>query len=265
MYTLSDTARPHLPFTGERILPYLHDGEYEQIQYALKVHHQAMYQFIARYCDGKRVLDVGSGTGHGMSWLRNHTHSAVWGMDIAHDTLSFAMHYYPHLAGRVVNCDALHLAFAPAQFDVVCAVEVFEHVSSAEAFLSEVTRVMRPDGVYIMSTPNRVVVSPGSPRPLNPFHTTEYTYQELHTVLSRFFRHVEMNAVLINSRSLMACFFRQALNVRLPFPLANIERYLYWHVPPWNRQRVRLHDIVIKPGDVPRCWGFLVVCSEPFT
>lgn len=77
------------------------------------------------------------GTGHGTGFLQQYSPAQVWGADIAPDVLAFAATYYPILAHHLVASDALHLAFLDRQFDVVCAVEVFEHVLSAETFLTE--------------------------------------------------------------------------------------------------------------------------------
>jgi SAM-dependent methyltransferase len=53
---------PALQFTGERCLPWLDDV---QIVYE----HLHRYHLAARYAEGKRVLDLGSGEGYGASIL----------------------------------------------------------------------------------------------------------------------------------------------------------------------------------------------------
>jgi hypothetical protein len=39
--------------------------------------------------------------------------------------------------------------------------------------------VLRPGGLLVLSTPNRLTFSPGADGPLNPFHTHEFTAAEL--------------------------------------------------------------------------------------
>jgi len=50
-------------------------------------------------------------------------------------------------------------------------------------FVAECLRVLRPSGLLLMSTPNRVTFSPGRDAPINPFHTRELNAAELTELL----------------------------------------------------------------------------------
>jgi ubiquinone/menaquinone biosynthesis C-methylase UbiE len=52
--------------------------------------------------------------------------------------------------------DALDLPFHEGSFDCVIALEVIEHVTDADRFISEGLRVLRPGGKFIFTTPNRL-------------------------------------------------------------------------------------------------------------
>jgi SAM-dependent methyltransferase len=55
--------------------------------------------------------------------------------------------------GRVAMSEVTALPFADGAFDLVCALDIIEHVDNDEGALCELSRVVRPDGVLLISTP----------------------------------------------------------------------------------------------------------------
>jgi SAM-dependent methyltransferase len=252
------TGPTGLAFTGERILP--QPGR-DPLQRGILAIHQAIYRFVAASCGSRQVLDVGCGTGHGTALLAQQARLAV-GCDVARDVVHYA-ETMPMMRGRVFVCDALHLAALPRMFDVVCGVEVIEHVPDVERFLAEVGSVLRPDGMCFFSTPNRLTHSPNSETPINPFHMVEYTYAEFDAVLRRAFEQVSIWCLFIRQRSYLVRYQRGALGLTLPFPLAHLERFLAWHLPVWNRRSLRPRDVVVSEHYRADCTGFLACCAYP--
>jgi ubiquinone/menaquinone biosynthesis C-methylase UbiE len=86
--------------------------------------------------------------------------------------------------------DVTKLPVPNEEYDVYISFETFEHVEDEQLLLEHATRVLKPDGIFACSTPNRSVVSPGhglSDRPLNPFHTREYDQGEFDSILRHHF------------------------------------------------------------------------------
>ena len=137
--------------------------------------HLARYRFARDHVRG-RVLDVACGAGYGTALL-----GAV-GADLSLPTLRAARKRYP---ARYVAADALRLPFARA-FDAVVSFETIEHVPDAASFVAECARVLRPEGVFIVSTPNRELWSPRSPRPCQRHHVREFNRREFLEVLRPF-------------------------------------------------------------------------------
>ena len=92
---------------------------------------------------------------------------------------------------EVIVEDFLETSLPPRHFDGVVAVEVLEHVEQDEMFLRRASRVLKPDGWFIMTTPNGdYIKNQGSD--FNPDHCRHYTRHELQTLLDRVFTEVDV-------------------------------------------------------------------------
>jgi SAM-dependent methyltransferase len=74
-------------------------------------------------------------------------------------------------------------------FDVVLALQVIERVQSPEHLISEAKRILKPDGVLIISTPDKQARS--NERNLSP-HTSEMYVREFQELLERHFGNVSL-------------------------------------------------------------------------
>jgi SAM-dependent methyltransferase len=78
--------------------------------------------------------------------------------------------------------DMTRSALASDQFDCVTAVEVLEHITQDADFVREVHRVLKPGGIFLMTTPNGQCIEN-----TNPDHRRHYTKERLRELLaSRF-------------------------------------------------------------------------------
>jgi len=133
--------------------------------------HLSRYVFASKLIYGV-VLDVASGTCYGSSILKRCSASKlVVSVDLDVDLLKYGRMIYG------VNCvcaDATHLPFKDKCFDSVISLETLEHIEDQKAFLGSIKRVLKSEGMFILSTPNKMYSSPLLPRPLNPYHIKEY-------------------------------------------------------------------------------------------
>jgi SAM-dependent methyltransferase len=89
---------------------------------------------------------------------------------------------------EVILDDMTRSQLGDHSYDVICAVEVLEHVEEDDQFVAEVKRVVKPSGVFVMTTPNGDFIEN-----TNPDHKRHYTRQSLHSLLSKRFKYVSVN------------------------------------------------------------------------
>ncbi|AFP38760.1 class I SAM-dependent methyltransferase [Mycolicibacterium smegmatis] len=170
-----DNALPSaLPLTGERTIPGLAEENYWFRR------HEVVYQRLAHRCAGRDVLEAGCGEGYGADLIADVARRVI-GLDYDEATVAHVRARYPRVDIRHGNLAELPLP--DASVDVVVNFQVIEHLWDQAQFVSECFRVLRPGGVFLVSTPNRITFSPGRDTPLNPFHTRELNAAELTELL----------------------------------------------------------------------------------
>ncbi|MGU3650434.1 class I SAM-dependent methyltransferase [Mycolicibacterium sp. A43C] len=165
---------PCLPLTGERTIPGLAEENYWFRR------HEVVYQRLADRCGGRDVLEAGPGEGYGADLIAQVARSVV-GVDYDEQTVAHIRAKYPRVQMTLGNLAELPLA--DGSVDVVVNFQVIEHLWDQGQFVDECARVLRPGGLLLMSTPNRITFSPGRDTPLNPFHTRELNAAELTELL----------------------------------------------------------------------------------
>lgn len=172
-------------YSGERFLPEVCDSE-------MTIEHKQRYEFAKEYVGGKKVLDAACGEGYGSNIL-SEAADIVVGMDIDAETVRLANEKYgsTKLTYKVGNAEKL--PFENESFDVIVSFETIEHISeiAQENFLSEIRRVLRPDGLLIMSTPNKAIYT-DAVNGKNPYHIKEFYTEEFISFMQKRFRNIEV-------------------------------------------------------------------------
>ena len=130
------------------------NGIYEGVDFA-RWRNPQMDSWIIRRAhallpEGGRILDIGCGDGHKMLALSSIGN--VVGVDICDTQLEKA-----RARGLKVfrcNIDTERLPFPDGHFDLIVSSEVIEHVLVPDHLLREARRVMKPDGHFLLTTPN---------------------------------------------------------------------------------------------------------------
>ncbi len=175
-----------MKFTGER---YIHSVRQAQISY----YHWHRYLYASHFCANKTVLDIACGEGYGCDLLSQKAQKVI-GVDIDAETIQHAQQTYKRDNLEFICGIASQIPVVGEHvFDLIVSFETIEHISEDDQkkFLQEVKRLLKPDGVLLISTPDKVTYSEKRSYK-NPFHLKEFSDVEFHNFLMTTFVSVNM-------------------------------------------------------------------------
>lgn len=165
------------------------------------------YGLVQDVCAGKRVLDVPCGMGWGTSLLKGCLE--LHGLDIAPEAIDEASRRYGNHADFQVGSMAV-LPFKSQSLDLISCLEGIEHVPKdvGLAFLAEAKRVLAPDGQIIVSSPH----CNDAPHSGNPYHVYEYPPNEMHQLLSSFFKVEDVVSRVVDNLTISVFYARKVFD-----------------------------------------------------
>ena len=140
--------------------------------------------------EGELVLDLACGSGYGSDILSETKHCIIYGGDIEPEVIAECKKDWANNQSLHFEVmDATNLRFDDHFFDKIISLETIEHLTGYQKMVAEFSRVTKPGGTVIISTPNIKILSPGG-KIINPYHTQEFTYDELKAVLTAEFKEI---------------------------------------------------------------------------
>jgi SAM-dependent methyltransferase len=97
-----------------------------------------------------RILDIGTSTGTNLRMLRDLGFSRYEGLDMSDEAVRWCA---DKGYGKVTRGDACALPFPNANFDLVLATDIIEHVDDDVLALGEIRRVLKPGGRVLVTVP----------------------------------------------------------------------------------------------------------------
>jgi SAM-dependent methyltransferase len=253
-----------LTFTGERI----HQGDL--LFHVDLARHRAPYAYAIGLAGRGRVLDLGCGGGYGTADLADALPRVVGVDRIPPDRGSRRRNI------DWVRADLRSLPLRARCFETIVSFQVIEHLEDPAILIEAIARLLEPDGVALMTTPNLLT----SDR-INPYHVHEYQAEELRGHLLPRFAEVEMLGVRASER--VSPYFEERLRrirrimridplgLRSLLPPRLVE-WLFAKGARWLRRRIQEgdgglaeaapSDFPIGPAD-PGDLDLLAVCRGP--
>jgi ubiquinone/menaquinone biosynthesis C-methylase UbiE len=212
----------------ERMVPSKHRGS------GIYGEHVARYMAASDIVKGKAVLDIASGSGYGTAILAEYAKSVV-GVDVSQDAINFAKKEYPGENITYKKSDGKTIPFKDNIFDVAVSFETIEHLEDYNFFMQEIRRVLKSNGLFILSTPNELEFAEG-----NHFHLHEFKQDELIELTKKYYNHVEpffqstWTGNLIGKKEEMMNEWQKETTVHQLEPIAQ-EKFLYFYLLCANR------------------------------
>lgn len=107
---------------------------------------------LAEIKDGDKVLEIGVGWGGFARNIAKHKHVDLYAVDVSESALANIKECVRE--SQLADISNAKIKFPDNQFDVVVCLEVFEHLQNPYFALSEIQRVLKPQGKLILSIPN---------------------------------------------------------------------------------------------------------------
>jgi|GEM_PF-2311376 len=143
-----------------------------------------VYEQVAKHVHGK-IADIGFGTGFGTHLLAN-SGNAVCAYEIDVEALEFAKRAFPSDKVIYKHGDIVK-GIEERGFDFVIMIDVIEHIGNDLKALRNVSKMLKNDGCFICSTPNRL-----SRYRKSDTHVREYSPTELFESLNQVFSSVDI-------------------------------------------------------------------------
>jgi SAM-dependent methyltransferase len=176
-------------------------GQFQSLEdYFLHLIHLKSYEEAAALAINKVVLDLGCNNGYGTAVLADRCNlcaepaggAKVIGLDVSPTAIEDAQQRFGNYGIDFLVYDGRTIPFDDQHFDIILSFQVIEHVADLAPYLTEIVRVLRPDGLALFTTPNATIrLDPGM-KPWNKFHVREYQADELFALLKSIFGEVSV-------------------------------------------------------------------------
>jgi SAM-dependent methyltransferase len=187
MHQTEKAEKKTIEFTGEFFVP----GKSGK---RIEADHLERYKFACKYAKGKTVLDIACGTGYSGPMFLDSGAVRYNGVDVNWELIEFATQQHGSELITYEKGDICEY-WGGSKYQLITCFETIEHIKDWHKALKNLLKLLDNDGVLLMSSPNRKVTSPNSltvgDKPLNSFHTQEFTPEELSDFLREVGFYVE--------------------------------------------------------------------------
>jgi ubiquinone/menaquinone biosynthesis C-methylase UbiE len=185
-------------WSGERLETFIYSRD--------TIDHLHRYAIACNYVIEKKVLDIACGEGYGSNLLSKNA-KFVYGVDIDSDTIKNAKIKYKKDNIKFIKGSTSSIPLKDNSVDIVVSFETLEHHDEHDEMMSEIKRVLKPEGIVIISTPDKYYYSDVR-KFNNEYHVKELYKNEFLALVSKKFKNVQLlsqkyvnwNSVILNEK-----------------------------------------------------------------
>lgn len=169
-------------FTGERLISKIMNED--------TFLHLHRYAIAFDYIKDKKVVDIACGEGYG-SFLMSKYAKNFTVIDIDEDTIINANSKYKNNNLSYLQGDVSEIPLQSSTIDAVISFETIEHTTKHDEIMQEIKRVLKPDGLLIMSSPDKSNYSEKRGF-INKYHVKELYSEEFKNLIKKYFKYDKM-------------------------------------------------------------------------
>ncbi len=156
----------------------------------IAIEHLHRYAMALNYVENKTVLDIASGEGYGVNLLSNRA-NFVYGVDIDKSTVLGANNKYSLDKIKFLEGNTSKIPLEDCSIDVVTSFETIEHHNEHHEMMLEIKRVLKPNGILIISSPDKLYYSDYR-NYKNEFHKKELYKDEFNNLIEKYFKNTQL-------------------------------------------------------------------------
>lgn len=117
--------------------------------------HKARYELASVLIKpNSKVLDAACGVGYGSYILHQQAGAEVLGVDLCNEAIAYATKNYGSGNVQFLQCDLKDIQLEAQSFNYIVSFETYEHIDFTEQFINSCHKLLKEDGILILSTPN---------------------------------------------------------------------------------------------------------------
>ncbi|BCY28304.1 class I SAM-dependent methyltransferase [Flavobacterium okayamense] len=177
------------------------------------------YEIVSSQLYGD-VLEIGCGEGYGINRIIDKVNTLTV-VDKSKISLKYIAKQYPKVKTLKLKIPPL-TELESNSFDCIISFQVIEHIKDVNLFIKEIHRLLKPNGIAFISTPNKIKTLAR-----NPWHFKEFNFSELEDLVKNHFEVYSINGIEGNPKT-DQYYLKNSLSVKkfLKFDIFNLEQNL---------------------------------------